>query len=203
MKTSNIIREIRFAHDIQHIDLLMTNLKMSNYVSYETRGRVIRLIQHESPTYEMTTLVSIFSQPHTTYITRAIIRRVLQLLLEIKERQVDISLLDKSLWTKEEWFCFFVDNNTLIKPFSKLLREGLSVCRYNITSSLFTVNISGKKKEDEFYRNLMDACNESNEYLIGLNEQMARSIFNYHGNVVIVGRLDCGVEIYTETKQVK
>jgi hypothetical protein len=32
---------------------------------------------------------------------------------------------------------------------------------------------------------------------------MARSIFNYHGNVVIVGRLDCGVEIYTETKQVK
>jgi hypothetical protein len=145
---------------------------------------------HEACTSENFKLAEIFSQPTTVYIPKAIARRVVEILLEIKERQIDISPTASGLLTEKEWFCFLVDSTKLIAKFGDLLINGLAVSMYSMRPTLFTIVVYGEKKEDEFFRAFLDAFS-TQEYPTGMNESIARKLVKYYGEVAIYGRMDC------------
>jgi ankyrin repeat protein len=50
------------------------------------------------------------------------------------------------------------------------------------TRKAFTIVVFGKKKEEEFFKDFLAACSKQ-EYFSGMNEEMARRIFKYYGDV--------------------
>jgi len=185
------LKGLKIAHEIEHINSLVDKLKSSYYISDDTRRRVVKLIQHDSNP-AVAHLVQIFSQPTSVCIPRAHVRSVLSELSKIQEKQKLTALISPNTFdSKEEWFCFLVDSDKLIPSLQDLLLEDdLTVCRYNVMPSLFTIVVFGKKKEEEFFKDFLAACSKQ-EYFSGMNEEMARRIFKYYGDVVIEGTMDC------------
>jgi hypothetical protein len=181
----SILNELRIAHNIGHIDSLISKLKESSYVANATRGRIVELLRQEVQTPELAQLDMIFSQSTANYIPRAIIRRVLVILEEIK-RKDRRSPQHQETWKKEEWFCLLVDSDKIVTPLRNML-DRLFVCRHNVISPLFTIVLFGKLDEDKFFADLLSA---SDSCLVGMTEPIAKSIFKYYGGVAIEGSSD-------------
>lgn len=182
------LQELRIAHDVEHIDLLISKLEASSYVTIATRSRVVDLLRSEVPTPELVNLREVFSRSAANYIPRATVRRVIEVLRSIKEKAVPEST-NKTDWTEKEWFCRLVDSEAIV-PFLREIFNALDVCRCNIISPLFTIVLYGKKTEVEFFEEFMKLCSAENE-LIGMSETIAKKIFKYYGGVVIIGSADC------------
>lgn len=180
------LSDLRISHDIEYIDTLILKLKESSYVASTTRGRVVKLIQQEVQTPELVQLVAIFSQSTATYIPRAIVRKTLVILEDIKTRSRR-SPPPRDTWMKEEWFCMLVDSDEVIESFRGKI-DDLGVCRYNVVSPSCTIVMFGKLDEDKFFTNLLSA---NDSLLCGMTNEMARSLFKYHSGVEIEGSLDC------------
>jgi hypothetical protein len=176
------LEELRISHDVRHIDSLISNLKASSYVASTTRARVVELIRHEIRSPDNDELDRIFSQSMDKYIPRAIVRKAIVLLKEIKGRAAPRF---GQMTTKEEWFCYLVDSHNIVEPLREFF-DRVEICRWNIILSLFTIVLFGKLEEDKFF----------NEFTVFrevtvMTEPIARAIFKYDGGVTIVGSSDC------------
>lgn len=187
------LEELRFGHDVEQIDLLVSKLRQSSYVSSSTRSKVVGLVLHKkakSPSSELDRLEKVFGQPTTNCIKRSDVRTAINFLQTIKQNQVPSTQVDKSTWTKEQWFCHFVDSDSICDPLRDIFVR-LHVCRHNVLSSLFTIVVFGDLDEGDFFLNFVNACHADSN-LSNMTEAMARSIFKYHGGFSIEGSLDCG-----------
>eukprot|EP00981_Chlorochromonas_danica_P014021 scaffold7232_cov310-Ochromonas_danica.AAC.11 len=183
---------LKIAHDLGHVDSLISKLQTSSYVSSATRSRVVDLIKGEVQTVELTRLGRIFSQSTACYIRREDVRQVIEILHAIKRRERVTPLSNQATWLKEEWFHRLVDGE-IIPPLRKIF-DDLEVCRINIISSLCTIVLFGSKAEGEFFaelRKLFSSSSSSDGVLSNMPETTAREIFKYYGGIVINGSLDC------------
>ena len=183
------LNELRITHEFGHIDSLISKLKESSYVGSATRGRVVELIRQEVQTPELAQLDMIFSQSTDKYIPRAIIRKILVILEEIKKKGRRSPQLQGAL-KKEEWFCLLVDSDEIIPPF-RIMLDRLFVCRYNVISPLFTIVLFGKLEEDKFFADLLTYSQSADgSFLVGMTNHTAKSLFKYYGGVEIEGSSD-------------
>lgn len=177
--------ELSIAHEFGHVNLLISKLKESSYVTSATRTRVVELIRQEVQTLELAQLGMIFSQSTVNYIPRAIIRKTLLILGKIERKSRRSPQLQEE-WKKEEWFSLLVDSNEIIPPFRNVL-DRLFVCRYIVMSSLFTIILFGKLDEKTFFVDLLSA---GHSFPVGITDHTAKSLFKYVGGVEVEGSSD-------------
>lgn len=189
---SGKLEELQIAHDIKHIDVLVSKLQHSSYISSATRFRVVELFRHELKSSlvdnfaELSGLERAFSQSTTKYIPRGVVRLAIRHLNIIKERDMTkgIATFVKSNWNQEQWFHHLVDSDTVVRPLHTLM-ESFGVCRHNVASSLFTIVLFGKLEENDFFDSML-----ATETLKEMKLSIAQKVFKYFGGVTIEGSSD-------------
>lgn len=189
---SGKLEELQIAHDIGHIDVLVSKLQQSSYVSSATRSRVAELFHHELTISSADTIAALssleraFSQPITKYIPRGTVRLAIGYLEIIKQRQ-PVQAPVQTNWIQQQWFHHLVDFDMVVGPLRNLM-DSLGVCRHNVASSLCTIVLFGSLEEKPFFDSMLASDVLS---LKMMEPSTARKVFKYFGGITIEGSPDC------------
>ncbi len=189
---SGKLEELQIAHDIRHIDVLVSKLQQSSYISSATRFRVAELFRHELKISSVDNIAALcgleqaFSQSTVKYIPRGIVRSAIRHLEMIKQRESVESAVQTN-WNQQQWFHYLVDSDTVVEPLCTLM-DSLGVCRYNVTSSLCTIVLFGSLEEKPFFDRMLVSDISS---LKMMEPSTARKVFKYFGGITIEGSPDC------------
>jgi hypothetical protein len=183
------LKELQLMKDVGLIDLLVEKLEKSSYISSTTRSRVVEILQHKSPSSETLRLMGIFGQSTRTYIRRCDVRSVIYILQDIKKNQVATPPDNGESWVQEQWFCFLVDSDVIIKPLNEILNK-LKVCRRSISPSLFTIVLFGEFEENNFFHALRQEFNQHQNFQY-MTDDIMKKMFKYYGGISIEGSQDC------------
>lgn len=191
------LNELRISQKFDHVELLISKLVSSSYVSHSTRCMVIDLLNENQTILQfvhdhdlIAVLVATFSRPVSYYIPRATIRQTIMLMREFK-KSYDAKRTISVPQCTEEWFYRLVDNSeaTVVTPLREVF-DALDICRYYLVSSSYKIVVFGKKDKEDFFKQLISKCSLHND-LKHLSISMAENILNYHGGVVIESSSDC------------
>ena len=140
---SGKLEELQIAHDIGHIDVFVSKLQNSSYISSTTRSRVAELFRHELKVSSVDNIKALsdleraFSEPTAKYIPRGIVRLAIGHLQIFKNRESVESKVQTN-WNQQQWFHHLVDSDTVVGPLRNLM-DSLGVCRHNVAPSLCTI----------------------------------------------------------------
>lgn len=189
---SGKLEELQIAHDIGHIDVFVSKLQQSSYISSATRSRVAELFRHELKVSSVDNITALsgleraFSQSTVKYIPRGIVRSAIRHLEMIKQREFVESEVQTN-WNQQQWFHHLVDSDTVVGPLCNLM-DSLGVCRHNVAPSLCTIVLFGSLEEKPFFERML----ESDILSLKMMElSTARKVFKYFGGVTIEGSPDC------------
>jgi hypothetical protein len=194
---SHKLEELQIAHVIERIDLLISQLRQSSYISSTTRLRTVELFRHElkislSTAENMDKIASLsliqkyFSQSTAKYIPRNIVRLAIMHLVGINQRK-NVSPKDQTNWNEQEWFHHLVDYDTVVQPLRDIL-DSLGVCRYRVVSSMCNIVLFGRFDDKKFFDDLRVTDVLS---LSMMDPFIARCVFKYSGGFTMEGSLDC------------
>jgi hypothetical protein len=178
-QVSNKLEQLRIFNIVDNIDLLISTLRYTSYISSVKRSQILGFIE---PTEN---LIKIYSQSPNNYIERSVVRETIHLLEKIKTKFVSLTVpIQNENLTKEYLFSRLVYSNKLVEPVVFIFNEllGGSNYKYSINSSLFTVSLFGKMEENLFYKEFFELFKKQFDCC---DEELLKSIFNYHGNVLI------------------